>query len=142
MPCRSLATAGGLSGLGSDPESLARFELELTARAMLYAHHASGGLVTPNKISGYHDLKPPHVGAKDTAMSLASHPDPASWLMGLHPSLPAYKAMKAELIKLGASERDIEQIVPEGALLKLASMTSVCPAAQTPETAEFYQEQG
>jgi murein L,D-transpeptidase YcbB/YkuD len=115
-----LATAGGLSGLGSDPESLARFELELTARAMLYAHHASGGLVTPNKISGYHDLKPPHVGAKDAAMSLASHPEPASWLMGLHPSLPAYKAMKAELIKLGASERDIEQIVvPEGALLKL-----------------------
>jgi murein L,D-transpeptidase YcbB/YkuD len=116
----SLASAGGMTGLGSDPQTLARFELELTARAMLYAHHASGGLVTPNKISGYHDLKPPHVAAADTAMSLASHPDPATWLMGLHPALPAYAAMKAELIKLGATQRDIEQIiVPEGALLKL-----------------------
>jgi len=116
----SMASAGGMDGLGSDPQTLARFELELTARAMLYAHHASGGLVTPNKISGYHDLKPPHVAAADTAMSLASHPDPAAWLMGLHPALPAYAAMKAELIKLGATQRDIEQIiVPEGALLKL-----------------------
>ena len=116
----SLGAAGNLAGLGSDPQKLARFELELTAMAMRYAHHASGGLVTPKKISGYHDLVPPHVAAADVAASLASHPEPAAWLMGLHPTLPAYKAMKAELIKLGAGAREIEQIVvPEGPLLKL-----------------------
>ncbi len=116
----SLAAAGSLTNLGADAATLGRFELELTAMALRYAHHASGGLVTPKKISGYHDLEPPHVAAADAAASLANHPDPASWLMRLHPSLPAYKAMREELIRLGASEREEEQIVvPEGTLLKL-----------------------
>lgn len=116
----ALTAAGKLDSLGTDPATLARFDLELTAMAMRYAHHASGGLVTPKKISGYHDLVPPHVAAADAAASLASHPQPAEWLMRLHPTLPAYKAMRDELIRLGASERDEQQIViPEGALLKL-----------------------
>jgi len=116
----TLASAGKLEDLGSNPGALARFELELTAMAMRYAHHASGGLVTPKKISGYHDLLPPHVAAADAAASLAGHPQPADWLMQLHPKLPAYKAMRDELIRLGASERKEEQIVvPEGGLLKL-----------------------
>jgi murein L,D-transpeptidase YcbB/YkuD len=116
----TLASAGRPEDLASDPATLARFDLELTAMAMRYAHHASGGLVTPKKISGYHDLEPPHVAAADAAASLASHPQPADWLMRLHPTLPAYKAMRDELVRLGASERKEEQIVvPEGALLKL-----------------------
>ncbi len=116
----SLADAGGIERLGSDPVSLAKFELQLSAMALRYSDHASSGLVTPNKISGYHDLKPPEIAAKDAVASLVNHPAPQDWLMSLHPKLPSYAAMKAELIKLGAGEPEVEQIVvPAGPLLKL-----------------------
>jgi L,D-transpeptidase YcbB len=114
-----LDSARTVAGLPGDPATLARFELELTAMALRYAHHASGGLVTPNKISGYHDMAPPHVAAADAIASLVSHPEPAGWLMRLHPTLPAYKAMKAELIALGANETEPQIVVPEGKLLQL-----------------------
>ncbi len=116
----SLTAAGGIDGLTSDAVALAKFDVQLSAMALRYSDHASSGLVTPNKISGYHDLKPPKIAAKDAVASLVNHPAPQDWLMSLHPKLPAYAAMKAELIKLGAGEREIEQIVvPAGPLLKL-----------------------
>jgi len=116
----SLTDAGGIDDLTSDAIALAKFDVQLSAMALRYSGHASSGLVTPNKISGYHDLKPPKIAAKDAVASLVNHPAPQDWLMSLHPKLPAYAAMKAELIKLGAGEREIEQIVvPAGPLLKL-----------------------
>ncbi|WP_108880937.1 L,D-transpeptidase family protein [Anderseniella sp. Alg231-50] len=116
----SLTDAGSIDDLASDPEALAKFELQLSAMALRYSDHAASGLVTPNKISGYHDLKPPKIAAKDAVASLVNHPAPQDWLMSLHPKLPAYAAMKAELIKLGAGEPEVDQIVvPAGPLLKL-----------------------
>lgn len=116
----SVTSAGGIDSLPSDTETLAKFELQLSAMALRYSDHAASGLVTPNKISGYHDLKPPKIAAKDAVASLLNHPAPHDWLMSLHPKLPAYATMKAELIKLGAGEREIEQIVvPAGPMLKL-----------------------
>ncbi len=116
----SLGGVGDIDRIGTDPAALAKFELQLSAMALRYSDHASSGLVTPNKISGYHDLKPPKIAAKDAVASLVNHPSPHDWLMSLHPKLPSYAAMKAELIKLGAGEREIEQIVvPAGPLLKL-----------------------
>jgi len=116
----SLTDAGGIDNLASDAVALAKFDVQLSAMALRYSDHASSGLVTPNKISGYHDLTPPKIAAKDAVASLVNHPAPQDWLMSLHPKLPAYAAMKAELIKLGAGEREIEQIVvPAGPLLKL-----------------------
>lgn len=116
----SLTDAGGIDNLTSDAVALAKFDVQLSAMALRYSGHASSGLVTPNKISGYHDLKPPKIAATDAVASLVNHPAPQDWLMSLHPKLPAYAAMKAELIKLGAGEREIEQIVvPAGPLLKL-----------------------
>ena len=116
----SLTDAGGIDNLSSDADTLAKFELQLSAMALRYSGHASSGLVTPNKISGYHDLTPPKITAKDAVASLFNHPAPHEWLMSLHPKLPAYAAMKAELISIGANKQEIEQIiVPAGPLLKL-----------------------
>ncbi len=111
--------AGSASSLAGDPATLARFDLELSAMALRFSAHASGGMVNPNRISGYHDLNPPTVAAADAVASLFSHPEPADWLMGLHPVLPAYAAMKAELVRLGAGGSEPEPIVmPTGPLLK------------------------
>ncbi len=116
----SIENAGGIDNLSGDAESLAVFELQLSAMALRYSAHAAAGMVTPNRISGYHDLTPPKIAAKDAVASLLNHPAPHDWLMSLHPKLPAYAAMKAELAKLGSSNREIEQIVvPSGPLLKL-----------------------
>jgi len=116
----SLENAGGIDNLSVDAETLASFELQLSAMALRYSAHAAAGMVTPNKISGYHDLAPPKIAAKDAMASLLNHPAPHDWLMSLHPKLPAYAAMRAELIKLGSGQREIEQIViPAGPLLKL-----------------------
>ena len=116
----SIENAGGIDNLSDDAERLAVFELQLSAMALRYSAHAAAGMVTPNKISGYHDLTPPKIAAKDAVASLLNHPAPHDWLMSLHPKLPAYALMKAELSKLGSSNREVEQIVvPSGPLLKL-----------------------
>ena len=116
----SVENAGGIDNLSNDAETLAQFELQLSAMALRYSAHAASGMVTPNKISGYHDLAPPKIAAKDAMASLINHPAPQDWLMSLHPKLPAYAAMRAQLIKLGSGGPDIEQIViPAGPLLKL-----------------------
>jgi murein L,D-transpeptidase YcbB/YkuD len=123
-----IKSAGGIDNMADDPATLARFDLQLSAMALRYSDHASGGLVTPNKISGYHDLTPPQVAAKDAVASLLSHPAPADWLMALHPKLPAYAAMKAELIRLGTGEKEPEQIVvPTGPMLRLGSQDDRVP---------------
>ena len=106
-----IKSAGAIDKMADDPVTLARFDLQLSAMALRYSAHASGGLVTPNRISGYHDLAPPVVAANDAALTLMSHSEPADWLLDLNPKLPAYAAMKAELIRLGAGEKEPEQIV-------------------------------
>ncbi len=116
----SVENAGGIANLATDADSLARFELQLSAMALRYSAHAAAGMVTPNRISGYHDLTPPKISAQDAVASLFNHPVPQDWLTSLHPKLPAYAAMKAALIELGSSDRNIKQIViPAGPLLKL-----------------------
>ena len=122
-----LGSARTAEELASDPATLARFELELTAMALRYAHHASGGLVTPKNISGYHDMTPLHVAGTDAIASLISHPEPASWLMLLHPTLPAYKAMKAELVALGADKPEPSIVLPEGKVMRLGDSDERLP---------------
>ena len=116
----SVENAGGIDDMSNDAETLAQFDLQLSAMALRYSAHASAGMVTPNKISGYHDLAPPKIASKDAVASLINHPAPDEWLMSLHPKLPAYAAMRSELAKVGSGAPDIEQIViPAGPLLKL-----------------------
>ena len=59
-----LAERGSIDAVESDLAALARFDIEMTALALRYSVDASGGVIVPNRLSGYHDLNPPKLAAK------------------------------------------------------------------------------
>ncbi len=81
---------------GNDPESTARHDIQLTAVALRYAQHASGGRIVPNGLSGYQDRKTPAVDPERALVRLAAG-EPDRYLASLHPDHPAFVAMRAEL---------------------------------------------
>lgn len=89
---------------GASREAAARFELGLTAAALRYAMHASGGRILPNRLSGYHDLNPPTVNPAAALERLAATSDADAWLASLHPTHPAYAVLKAALAELEPEE--------------------------------------
>ncbi len=96
---------GNVQALQGEKDRLSRFEVQLTAMALRYARHASGGMVDPNKLSAYHDLKPPRVSPKTALEKLASSANPAAWLKRLLPTHPAYAALKRELKRLSSGPK-------------------------------------
>jgi len=94
---------GELKDLETAPAKLAQLDIELTAMALRYARHASGGVVNPNLLSAYHDLKPPRVGLAPALKKLAEASSPAAWLASLLPRHPAYQIMRVTLKRLGAT---------------------------------------
>ncbi len=97
---------GDLEEIESSAARLAQFDIELTAAALRYAQHASGGVVNPNKLSAYHDLHPPRVGAAAALQKLAASGQPARWLAALQPSHRAYRIFRAALKRLGAGHKE------------------------------------
>ncbi len=102
---------GDLEQIEGDAAKLAQLDIELTAAALRYAGHASGGVVNPNRLSAYHDLHPPRVGADTALKRLAESADPAQWLGSLLPRHRAYRIMRAALKRLGAGEKE-EPLAP------------------------------
>src|SRR5690606_2888227 len=93
-----------MSGFSDNPAdfsgneaSLAQLDLGLTTASVRYAMQASGGRIIPNRLSGYHDLKPPTVAPASALQHLAGEASPETYLAGLNPTHPAYAALKAEL---------------------------------------------
>ncbi len=97
--------SGDLQAVQGDKERLSRLEVQLTAMALRYARHASGGMIDPNKLSAYHDLHPPRVSITKALEKLATSNAPAAWLKSLLPSHPAYAALKRELERLSAGPK-------------------------------------
>ncbi len=94
------AVNGDLKAIEGNLPRMARFDVELTAAALRYARHASGGIVNPNALSAYHDLKPPKVAPADALQQLAASGSPEEWLGGLLPRHRAYGILREALKKL------------------------------------------
>jgi L,D-transpeptidase YcbB len=88
----------------NDPAAMARLDIDLFAAAARYARDASGGVFDPNKLSRYHDVKTASVPADAAVRVLAFSPYPAEYLKSLHPSHPAYAALKAALAEQRAKQ--------------------------------------
>jgi murein L,D-transpeptidase YcbB/YkuD len=117
-----------LGALNADQERLARLDLALTAAALRYAMHASGGRLVPTRISAYHDLKPPTVDGRQALTRLANEASPAAYLASLHPIHPAYEALRRELADLSAqTDRDDEPIA-DGPAVKPGQTDARLPA--------------
>ncbi len=91
---------GDLKAIEGNMPRMARFDVELTAAALRYARHASGGIVNPNALSAYHDLKPPRVAPAKALERLAASASPEKWLGGLLPRHRAYGILREALKKL------------------------------------------
>ena len=110
---------GDASVISGNPANLARLDVELTAMALRLAQHLSGGVVDPNRISSYHDLKPPKVSAPKALKKLAETADAAGWIASLAPTHFAYGLMKRELAKLsGGAPEDLLPPIPMGRLIR------------------------
>jgi L,D-transpeptidase YcbB len=78
---------------------LSRLDLGLTATALKYARHISGGRLVPNRLTKYNDISPATVTPAAAAKVLAWSPFPLEYLKGLEPTHPAFALLKAELSK-------------------------------------------
>ncbi len=105
--------------IAGDKQSLARLDLGLTAMAVKYARHASGGQFDPRRLSRYHDVTPETVPATQAIKVLAFSPFPDSYLRNLQPGHPAYAAMKSALAELRQELAGREFVpIPEGKRVK------------------------
>jgi murein L,D-transpeptidase YcbB/YkuD len=105
-------------GVGSSHKTeLIRFEMALSARVLRYARDAEVGRISPNKLSGYHDLpeKPFDMVGALRVLSFAT--DARGWLVARHPDNEAYRALRVELEALQASAEN-EIVVDPKLLLK------------------------
>ncbi len=113
---------------GADDAALARFEMELSARALRYVRDAQSGRVDPNRISGYHDFAPKELDRAAVLSALADSDDAAAYLEGFHPQNAQYRALRTELAALRkAAENDIV----------IAPNTVIKPGQTNPEFPKF-----
>ncbi len=91
--------------VGIDPQSLAQFDIAMTAATLKLAREISGGQFEPNSLSRYNDITPERVDPGHALKILAWTPFPEAYLKDLMPKHESYGLMKAELAKLRASNQ-------------------------------------
>ena len=118
LPAGLDSFSASLNEIESDLGEIAKLDINLTAMAVRYGQNASGGQIVPNRLSGYHDLKPPKVPAVKILSNLITAQSPAAYLASLHPQHKSYLAFKRELEKLngGPQEKRFPYIATSGML--------------------------
>ncbi len=108
--------------LFKDPEAVADLEIGLTAMALMFARHASGGQVAPNKIGRSFDLSPPVVEPASALKALSGTLHPEEYLDSLHPVHPLYARMKAMLAEeRSPASKNEDEPIPDGELIRSGS---------------------
>ncbi|WP_162652430.1 L,D-transpeptidase family protein [Lentilitoribacter sp. Alg239-R112] len=91
-----------------------RFEMELSAAILTYMVDASRGLISPKKISGYHDFKRKKLDLDKALFKAALSDNPTEFLHSFNPSGEHFLALKSELAELlGAEEKERITIAPD-----------------------------
>ncbi|MBA4783985.1 MAG: L,D-transpeptidase family protein [Rhizobiales bacterium] len=95
-------------------ERVAEAELRLSVTLLRYARHAQAGRALPAKISENIKLKPVYPDPQSVLVKLATSDDKVAALSSYNPPQKAYRALRAELIRLRASPVDAKKIfIPE-----------------------------
>jgi murein L,D-transpeptidase YcbB/YkuD len=105
--------------------SAARYEVEMTARAIRYGLDASTGRVDPNKLSGYHDFPKGRGNAKAVAERLFSG-QTAAELRAMNPDSKYFRALREELAALDEQEDDAI-VIPADTLVKPGETSAQLP---------------
>ncbi|WP_417683919.1 L,D-transpeptidase family protein [Roseibium sp.] len=105
-----LPAVSGLAGKDRDTALMA-FEMQLSAAVLTYVLDAERGRVDPNRISEYHDL-PRHTPDLVAAMEdLVKAADVSQALEAHQPQGAHFRALKEELARLEAEDKDEDRIV-------------------------------
>ena len=107
-----------LNHVESDLDLLARLDINLTAMAVRYGQHASGGRIIPNRLSGYHDLAPPKKSGGKILTAIAKTDTPGKYLASLQPQHKSYTAFKQALAALTPNETPETPHIGTGGLIK------------------------
>ena len=118
------------TAVANDGAKQARLEVGLTAAALHYARHISGGQFEPNRLSLYNDIKPDPVNADEALKFLASSEIPASYLHSLAPQHPQYALLKAELGKMSAANEVAFVPIAAGPTVKPGKSDARLPAVR------------
>jgi murein L,D-transpeptidase YcbB/YkuD len=99
---------------------LMRFELALSAKALMFAQDMVRGRLDPNRISEYHDFKRKDANLGAILPALGTAPDLAAYFAGLAPQGTHFQALKAELSTLRAeSANEVAAVsLPDNLVLK------------------------
>lgn len=115
-----------------DAAAMARLDIDLSAAALRYARDASGGQFEPARLSRYHDVSPPWVAPDSALKVIAYSPFAADYLKGLHPTHPAYGAMKKALAELRAIEAEPkDDKIADGDIVKKGGSDPRIPAVRS-----------
>ena len=116
------------AALKGDVVHLAMLDVGMTASALRYADHAYSGRIIPNKLSRYYDITPPALPMAEALKRLADDADAASYLRSLHPTNPAFQAMRKALAALRAKTSETsDEPIPAGSRVKLGERDARIP---------------
>jgi murein L,D-transpeptidase YcbB/YkuD len=126
----------------SDAAAMARLDIDLSAAALRYARDASGGQFDPRLLSRYNDIDPPWIAPGQALKVIAWSPYAAEYLKSLHPTHPAYAAMKKALAGLRAQETAPSfEPIADGPVVKPGASDPRLPAVRARLTSLGYAAQ-
>ncbi len=99
--------------------AVADAEILLSLAIAAYTRDAFAGRVDPRTISPDIDIEPHYPNTLAALNAIAANADPVGVLEGYNPHHAGYLALREELARLRAEERDGPVIVPEGPTLRL-----------------------
>ncbi len=100
-----------------DDADAARFEVEMTARAMRYGLDAANGLILPNRIGEYYDFPSRKVTAEAVLEQILTGGLTVSVLQQFHPRNRQFAALRTELARLSGLKDDSIEL-PTDVLIK------------------------
>ena len=122
----------------TSPEALADAEVRIGLAALRYARHARGGRLDVSLLGRNFDQKPPLLEPKSVAEGLASAPDAAAYLRGLHPRHPQFEKLRQAMLAARKPQAVAETPAP-GSEIKLPAGPRVKPGQIHPQVSLLRQ---
>ncbi len=108
-----------LSETDQSAEDLARTELALSRAVLLYARHAKGGRIKPGQVGQQLHDAPALPDPFALLEAIASSPDKAAYLRGLHPRHPQFEMLRKKYVAMrDTREKRNETRLPAGPVLR------------------------
>ncbi len=109
---------GGDASQIADYRALIRFEMELSAKTLMYVLDAKRGRIDPNRISGYHDFERKKVDLPASIAYMAATDQIVEYLESRNPDNAEFRALASELVRLHRDGGAELPSIPRGTFLK------------------------